>query len=245
MTFDEMFPALPELTDAVVVLAFEGWNDAGEAATGVIDHLLEVWDADWLGELDPEEYYDFQVNRPEASFDDSGARHIVFPTTRVFLLKPPHHGRSIVVLRGIEPNNKWRSFSQEILAILRELDATLIVTLGSMLAETPHTRPIPVNATGSSPDVNARFGLEESRYEGPTGIVGVISAACAAAELPVVSYGQRFPTTSPNRRHRRARLLCSRPSRTCSMCPFPWATSPKRPMHGRRMSISSPRTTMR
>ena len=193
MTFDEMFPQLPETQDAVLVLAFEGWNDAGEAATGAIDHLLEVWDAEWLGELDPEEYYDFQVNRPEATFDDDGRRQIVFPTTRLFLVKPPHVTRSLLVMRGLEPNNRWRSFTEDVLAVFRELDVRLVVSLGAMLAETPHTRPIPVNAAATTDALNARYGFEPSKYEGPTGIVGVIAAACAAADIPVVSLWAAVP----------------------------------------------------
>lgn len=193
MTFDEAFPRLPELHDAVLVLAFEGWNDAGEAASGALDHLLEVWDADWLGELDPEEYYDFTVNRPEATFDEEGKRQVVFPTTRLFHVKPPQAGRSIVVMDGLEPNIRWRAFTEDVLGIIRELDVTLVVTLGAMLAETPHTRPIPVNATASTPALNAKFGFEPSRYEGPTGIVGVISGACSAAGIPVVSLWAAVP----------------------------------------------------
>ena len=157
MTYDEM--RLPDTRDAVLVVAFEGWNDAAEAATGALDHLLEVWDGDELGALDPEEYYDFQVNRPESVIDEDGVRQVVFPTTRVFETHPTGTDRSILVMRGIEPNNRWRSFTEELLAIMRELDVRLVVTLGAMLAETPHTRPIPVNATGSSEVVNRRFGL--------------------------------------------------------------------------------------
>ncbi len=197
MTFDEAFPKLPELTDAVLILAFEGWNDAGEAATGAIDHLLEVWDSEWLGELDPEEFYDFQVNRPEATFDEDGGRQIVFPTTRLFLLKPPNSSRSLVALRGPEPNNRWRGFTEEILSIIRELDISLVITLGSMLAETPHSRPIPVNGTGSSAALNTKHGFEPSRYEGPTGIIGVITAACTAVEIPVVSLWAAVPHYFP------------------------------------------------
>ncbi len=191
MTFDEM--RLPETRDAVLIMAFEGWNDAGEAATGALDHLLEVWDGEELGAIDPEEYYDFQVNRPESVIDDEGNRQIIFPSTRVFELQPPGSNRSILVMHGIEPNNRWRGFTEEVLGILRELDVRLVVMLGAMLAETPHTRPIPVNATGSSPAVNTRFGLEASRYEGPTGIIGVLAAACAAADIPVVSLWAAMP----------------------------------------------------
>ncbi len=191
MTYDEM--RLPDTRDAVLVVAFEGWNDAGDAATAAVEHLEDVWSAEVIGELDPEDYYDFQVNRPESVIDEDGVRQVVFPTTRVFETHPTGTDRSIIVMRGIEPNNRWRSFTEELLGIMRELDVRLVVTLGAMLAETPHTRPIPVNATGSSEVVNRRFGLEPSRYEGPTGIIGVLGAACAAADIPVVSLWAAMP----------------------------------------------------
>lgn len=193
MTFDEVFPNLPELTDPVLVLAFEGWNDAGEAATGALEHLLEIWDSEWLGEMDPEDYYDFSVHRPEATFDEEGRRQVVFPTTRLFLAKPPKSARSIVVMRGIEPNNRWRGFTEDIMNILRELDIRMVVTLGAMLAETPHTRPIPVHSSASDPGLCARYGFEASRYEGPTGIVGIITAACDVIRIPVVSLWAAVP----------------------------------------------------
>jgi predicted ATP-grasp superfamily ATP-dependent carboligase len=193
MTIDEVFPNLPELQDPVLVLAFEGWNDAGEAATGVLDHLLEIWDSELLGEMDPEEFYDFSVHRPEATFDDDGARQIVFPTTRVFLPKPPKSSRSIVLMRGVEPNNRWRAFTEDIMSIFRELDIQLVVTLGAMLAETPHSRPIPVHTSSTNPELRARFDCEASQYEGPTGIVGILAAACDAAEIPVVSLWAAVP----------------------------------------------------
>lgn len=191
--FDEVFPNLPELHDPVLVLAFEGWNDAGEAATGAIDHLLEIWDSEILGEMDPEEYYDFSVHRPEATFDDDGVRQIVFPTTRLFLAKPEKAPRSIVLMRGVEPNNRWRGFTEDVMSILRELDIQLVVTLGAMLAETPHTRPIPVHTSTNNDGLRATYACEPSRYEGPTGIVGVLAAACDAAEIPALSLWAAVP----------------------------------------------------
>lgn len=191
--FDEAFPNLPELHDPVLVLAFEGWNDAGEAATGVIDHMLEIWDSEILGEMDPEEYYDFSVHRPEATFDEAGTRQIVFPTTRLFLARPDSAGRSIVLMRGVEPNNRWRGFTEDVMGIIRELDVQFVITLGAMLAETPHTRPIPVHTSAASSELRARFDCEPSQYEGPTGIVGVIAAACDAAAVPVLSLWAAVP----------------------------------------------------
>lgn len=193
MSLDDLLADAPELRNPVLVLAFEGWNDAGEAATGALDHLLEIWDGELLGEIDPEEYYDFQVNRPHVVFDEHGRRELTWPATRLYLCRPPASQRDVLLLRGIEPNNRWRSFSIEVMTLLRELDVQLVVTLGSMLAETPHTRPIPVNCTATTEELRTQFGFEPSRYEGPTGIVGVITTSCAYAGIPAVSLWAAIP----------------------------------------------------
>lgn len=193
MSLEELLSDVPELDNPVLVLAFEGWNDAGEAATGAIDHLLEVWEAQWIGDIDPEEYYDFQVNRPQVVLDDEGNRELVWPSTRLYHARPATAHRDILLLRGIEPNNRWQAFTTEVLTIIRDLDVELVVTLGSMLAETPHTRPIPVNCTASTEELRRKHGFEPSRYEGPTGIVGVITTACAHAEVPAVSLWAAIP----------------------------------------------------
>jgi len=184
---------LPELIDPVMVAAFEGWNDAGEAASGAIAHLREVWSAEPLTELDPEEYYDYQVNRPHISLDESGVRQLTWPTTRIFIARLPLTVRDIVLVQGIEPNMKWQQFTREILGLAAELDVRMVVTLGALLSDTPHTRPVPVTGTCTDAAMGAQLGLEPSQYEGPTGIVGVLQDACARFGIPSASFWAAVP----------------------------------------------------
>lgn len=193
MSLEDILTRAPELHNPLLILAFEGWNDAGEAATGALDHLLEIWDADWIGDIDPEDYYDFQVNRPHVVFDEHERRELTWPTTRLYHARPEAAHRDVLILRGIEPNNRWRAFTTEVITIIREFDVQLVVTLGAMLAETPHTRPIPVNCTATTEELRTKYGFEPSRYEGPTGILGVITTACAHAEIPAVSLWAAIP----------------------------------------------------
>ncbi|MGY2074267.1 PAC2 family protein [Blastococcus sp. SYSU DS0828] len=184
---------LPQLTDPVVVVAFEGWNDAGDAATGAVEHLELIWDAKPLAALDPEDYYDFQVNRPTVSLIDGVSRRIEWPTTRISVARPEGLDRDVVLIRGIEPNMRWRSFCEELLEILDELDASIVVALGALLADTPHTRPTPVTGSAYDQESARAYGLETSRYEGPTGILGVFQDACVQAGLPAISFWAAVP----------------------------------------------------
>jgi hypothetical protein len=184
---------LPSLTDPVVVVAFEGWNDAGDAATGAVEHLELIWDATPLAALDPEDYYDFQVNRPTVSLIGGVSRRIEWPTTRISVARPAGSDRDVVLIRGIEPNMRWRGFCEELIAILRELDVSIVVALGALLADTPHTRPTPVTGTAYDADSARTYGLETSRYEGPTGILGVFQDACVQAGLPAISFWAAVP----------------------------------------------------
>jgi len=184
---------LPELDDPVVVVAFEGWNDAGDAATDAVEHLELIWDADPLAALDPEDYYDFQVNRPTVSLIDGVSRRIEWPTTRISVAKPPGADRHVLLIRGIEPNMRWRGFCDELIELIQELGATTVVALGALLADTPHTRPTPVTGSAYDAESAANWGLETSRYEGPTGILGVFQDACVQAGLPAVSFWAAVP----------------------------------------------------
>src|SRR5919197_3465606 len=183
----------PRLADPVLVAAFEGWNDAGDAASGAVEHLELVWDAKPLTELDPDDYYDFQVNRPTVSLIDGISRRISWPTTRFSYCRPPGAEFDLVLVHGIEPNMRWRSFCGELLGVIRELEARTVVTLGALLSDTPHTRPTQVTGTAYDAESAARFGLERSRYEGPTGIVGVLQDACVAAGIPAISFWAGVP----------------------------------------------------
>ena len=177
----------------VLVAAFEGWNDAGDAATGAVEHLERAWAAEPVCALDPDDYYDFQVNRPTVSLVDGETRRITWPTTRFSVCRLPSADRDVVLVRGVEPNLRWQAFCAEVLAVAGELDASMVVTLGALLADNPHTRPVPVTGTASDPQTAAALGLERSRYEGPTGIVGVVQDAALRAGLPAASFWAAVP----------------------------------------------------
>ncbi|MCZ2525828.1 PAC2 family protein [Streptomyces sp. NPDC059506] len=184
---------VPELIDPVMVVAFEGWNDAGDAASTAVAHLDREWKGEVFAALDAEEYYDFQVNRPTV-WMDAGVRRITWPTTRLSLARigGPKQ-RDLVLVRGIEPSMRWRSFCNEILGYAHELGVEMVVVLGALLGDTPHTRPVPVSGVTSDPDLAGSLDLEESRYEGPTGIVGVLQEACTHAGVPAVSLWAAVP----------------------------------------------------
>ena len=185
--------SVPPLRDPVMVAAFEGWNDAGEAASGALGHLEEVWGAQPITELDPEDYHDFQVNRPLVQVDESGKRSITWPTTRLYWASPPGASRDVVLVRGIEPSMRWRAFVEELLGYAEELGVTTIVTLGALLADVPHTRPIPVTTTSDDEDMMRSLALEPSTYQGPTGIVGVLQEGAHKAGLPGLSLWAAVP----------------------------------------------------
>jgi proteasome assembly chaperone (PAC2) family protein len=182
-----------DLAEPVVIAAFEGWNDAADAASSVIDHLIKVWDARIIGAIDPEEFYDFQVNRPVVGLDELGHRRITWPSTQLAIASPPDLERDVILVRGIEPNMRWRQFCAELLAACDDLGGELVITLGALLADTPHTRPIPVTGTATEPDLVDRLRLEQSTYEGSTGIVGVFQDACMRLDVPSVSYWAAVP----------------------------------------------------
>ena len=184
---------VPELRSPILIAAFEGWNDAADAASSVIDHLMRVWNARVVAAIDPEEFYDFQMNRPVVGTNEDGHRRITWPSTQLAVASPPGALRDVILLRGIEPNMRWRQFCAELLAASEELGAEIVVTLGALLADTPHTRPIPVTGTATEPELIDKLKLEQSNYEGPTGIVGVFQDACTQMDVPAVSYWAAVP----------------------------------------------------
>ena len=184
---------VPELESPIMIAAFEGWNDAADAASSVVDHLLKVWDARVVAAIDPEDFYDFQMNRPVVGTNDAGMRKITWPSTQISIARPPGAKRDVILLRGIEPNMRWRQFCAELLAAADELGTEVVVTLGALLADIPHTRPIPVTGTATEPELVDRLKLEQSNYEGPTGIVGVFQDACVRMDLPAVSFWAAVP----------------------------------------------------
>lgn len=182
-----------ELRDPIVIAAFEGWNDAGESASAVVEHLASVWDAEVVAAVDPEDYYDFQVNRPQTVRVD-GRRTVRWPTTRILLARDTPMGRDVLLVLGIEPSVRWRSFAVDILAYAVHQGAQMMVLLGALLADVPHTRPIPVSVTSEDPDLlESLDDVEPSTYEGPTGIVGVLADEAQQVDLPVLSCWAAVP----------------------------------------------------
>ena len=181
------------LRGSVMIAAFEGWNDAGGAATGALSHLHDQWAAEQVDELDPDEYHDFQVNRPLIGPNPLGGRRIEWPTTTVAIATPPGAGRQIVLVHGIEPSMRWRQFCGEVLGIARRLDVRALITVGALLADVPHTRPIPVTRSSETPALQQALGIDGSTYAGPTGIIGVLQAEAAGLGIPGLSLWAAVP----------------------------------------------------
>jgi proteasome assembly chaperone (PAC2) family protein len=196
---------IPLLREPVMVIAFSGWNDAAEAASGAVEHLLSGWrdkNDDVIPELianvESEEFYDFQVNRPVVTIDESQIRSITWPSTQVFGMAIPSMERDLVIVTGVEPSMKWKSFTSDLLDLADDLEVSLIVSLGSLLADTPHTRPITVTATGSHPSIANRLGVSVSKYEGPTGILGIIQDGCMRRGIDAISLWAAVPHYASN-----------------------------------------------
>ena len=182
------FNDIGDLTSPVAIAGFEGWNDAGEAASGVVNHLGIAWQATPIGAIDPEDYYDFQVNRPVIEIEDGRTQRLIWPTTRISL------ARDVVLLHGIEPNMRWRAFSEELVHSLESLGVELVILLGALLADAPHTRPVPVSVGSSNAKLASGLGgVGRTDYKGPTGIVGVFQHVCTGAGIPTVSLWAQVP----------------------------------------------------
>ena len=196
---------IPLLRNPVMVMAFSGWNDAAEAASGAVEHLLSGWRdigddvvPELIADVESEDYYDFQVNRPVVSIDESQIRSITWPTTQIFGLSIPSMARDLVIVTGVEPSMRWKSFTSDLLDLADDLEVSLIVTLGSLLADTPHTRPITVTGTGAHPSISARLGVSVSKYEGPTGILGIIQDGCMRRGIDAISLWAAVPHYASN-----------------------------------------------
>ncbi|MDE0573206.1 PAC2 family protein [Demequina sp. B12] len=185
MTPDDLNPALgPD--DSVMIAAFEGWNDAGGAASTALDHLATTWDATVHATLDPEDYHDFQVSRPSIVRDANGERVMSWPGT-IISTTSIEGSPAVSIVRGIEPSMRWRTFCKEILDHAENLGVSTLVTCGALLVDVPHTRPRPTFVTSEQESARARFGLEASDYEGPTGIVGVLGHEAEQRGITVLS----------------------------------------------------------
>lgn len=186
----------PSVNRPIVVAAFEGWNDAGDAATTAIDHLAGLWSATTFADIDPEDFYDFTTTRPLVETTDAGLRVIRWPENEFQIARPPGVPE-IILLHGVEPQLRWRTFCDQILTVAVELDARLVITVGALLADVPHTRPTPVFGTAYDPATIEALHLEPSHYEGPTGIVGVLHAECQANGCNSASLWAAVPSYVP------------------------------------------------
>jgi proteasome assembly chaperone (PAC2) family protein len=187
----------PPLHEPVVIAAFEGWNDAGDAATTAARYLVDRWDTDLVAEVDPEEFYDFTSTRPEVRLDDDGLREIVWPSTEIHAGTIPGTEQDVLLIVGTEPQLRWRTYCAALTEVAQDHGARLCLTLGALLAEVPHTRPTPIVGTAYEPEVVAGMELQPSRYEGPTGIVGVLHDAWRGAGLRSASLWATVPAYVP------------------------------------------------
>ena len=181
----------------MLIAAFEGWNDAGDAATGAVRHLREHWGATTFATLDPEEFYDFTIARPQVRLDEGMTRSIDWPTNTFGFARPEGTG-GVVLLHGVEPQLRWRTFCAQVIEVATALDCRMVLTLGALLAEVAHTRPTPVFGNAYDAALIERLRLEPSTYEGPTGIVGVLHAECAAHGLASASLWAAVPSYVPS-----------------------------------------------
>jgi proteasome assembly chaperone (PAC2) family protein len=177
----------------VLVAAFRGWNDGAQGASLAASFLAQAWEARRFADIDPEEFFDFQATRPHVALEEGLTRRIDWPETAFYHASIPGLERDAVLALGIEPNLRWRTFSDEVVELAQDLEVELVVTLGALLADVPHTRPAPVTGSASDPKLVEELRLASSRYEGPTGIVGVVHDACRRAELPSASLWAAVP----------------------------------------------------
>jgi proteasome assembly chaperone (PAC2) family protein len=184
---------LPELRRPVLVAAFRGWNDGGQGASLAGGYLAKQWGAARFAEIDAESFYDFQATRPHVSLEDGLTRRLEWPDNGFFHAAIPGTGRDAVILLGTEPNLRWKTFSNLVLGLVHDLGVERVVTFGSLLADVPHTRPAPVTAAATDEALMEELGLEPSRYEGPTGIVGVLLDACRSADISSLSLWAAVP----------------------------------------------------
>jgi proteasome assembly chaperone (PAC2) family protein len=201
----------PTLVRPVLIASFRGWNDGAQGATLAGGYLAKTWDAERFADIDPEGFFDFQATRPHVSLVDEFTRRIQWPETAFYHARMQGLEQDAVLLLGVEPNLRWRTFTRLVTDLAKELGVELVVTLGSLLADVPHSRPAPVTGSASDPALVEKLGLQASRYEGPTGIVGVLHDACRRMNIPSVSLWAAVPhyvslTPSP----RSALALCER-----------------------------------
>src|SRR5690348_1184902 len=193
MTDELQIEERPVLEHPVLIAAFRGWNDGGQGASLAGAYLAQAWAAERFAEIESEGFYDFQATRPMVSLVDGVTRRIDWPENSFLHAPMPGGGRDAIILLGVEPNLRWRTFCEHVTSLASSFDVELVITLGSLLADVPHTRPAPVTGSATDPEIIDRLGLQASRYEGPTGIVGVLHDACSRAGLKSASLWAAVP----------------------------------------------------
>jgi proteasome assembly chaperone (PAC2) family protein len=184
----------PTLRRPRAIVAFEGWNDACEAASGAVSYLLGQLDADEpFAIIEPEEFFDFQAHRPTVEIDEGGTRSLTWPTTKVYAIELAHDDRDLMVVVGDEPSYRWKTFARLLTSLLNEMDVEEVMMVGAFIGQVAHTRPVPVIGVATDPELVHRYGLMTSAYEGPTGIVGVLQEACREVGLPAMSLWAATP----------------------------------------------------
>jgi proteasome assembly chaperone (PAC2) family protein len=213
--------AQPTLHRPTVIAAFTGWNDAGDAASNSVRHLIEAWKAQPLAEIDPEEFTDFATVRPHVRLDAGMTRSIVWPTVGLWSASTP--GGDVILLLGPEPSLRWRLFGEQVMAAAGKYEATMLLTLGALLADVPHSRPVQLMGTATDQAMIERFDLQRSRYEGPTGIVGVLHDAASHIDLASASLWAAVPAYASQVPSPKAALALV--ERTCEMLGCPASTA--------------------
>jgi len=193
MTDELRIDSRPQLERPVMIAAFRGWNDGGQGASLAAAYLARAWAAVEFASIDPEQFYDFQATRPTVSLVDGFTRQIDWPENTFMHAPLPGAGRDVILLLGVEPNLRWRTFGELVSGLAESFQVDLVLTLGSLLADVPHTRPSPVTGSATDPELIEQLGLQASRYEGPTGMVGVLHDACARSGLKSASLWAAVP----------------------------------------------------
>lgn len=197
---------LPRLNRPIIVAAFEGWNDAGDASSSAVQHLIDQWGAEPFASIDPEGFYDFTATRPHVALSEGGERRLIWPSNEFYGAQLKDRARDAILIRGIEPQLRWRTFCDLIMEVANRYHASLVVTIGALLADVPHTRPTVVYGSADNEAAAERLGLKASTYEGPTGIVGVLHSACRVSGIESASLWAAVPTYVPHAQSPKATL---------------------------------------
>jgi predicted ATP-grasp superfamily ATP-dependent carboligase len=190
---DVIWNGRPTLRKPVMVCAFNGWNDAGEAASAAVSFIRGSFDAEEVASIDPEEFFDFTAVRPTVHLTEGVTREIDWPVATISAAAVPGAEGDLVMLQATEPSLRWRRYTENLIATARELDVRMVITLGALLADVPHTRPVSITGIASEPALVDRLGFQHTSYEGPTGIVGVLHSTCASAGIPSASLWASVP----------------------------------------------------